>query len=273
MHYRLGISFIKPITSATLQLGDGLRIELIIVYVPGQTDRGRQRNRYETAAAAGVAEDIRNVCRSDERSDTWQRNLLLAVRLTELDTCKLHDILQKTVLCLGRQRIELVNIDQQRLCHSPQRILFLTDDEIVIISPLQRLGQKPLAEGRLPIALPGDEQRCHTVAVQCVQSHPLCHHRKKPRVEPVGPPVVVIGYTIRQGLDMIVPVPSSSQTIQEIFHRVETLDKPRLRIASDVLVPYINPVEACLDGDCVAHPFIRCHKRFVTARLADFCTT
>lgn len=68
LHYRLGISFIKPITSATLQLGNGLCIELIIVYMPGQTDRGRQRNRYETAAAAGVAEDIRNICRGDVSS-------------------------------------------------------------------------------------------------------------------------------------------------------------------------------------------------------------
>ena len=83
--------------------------------------------------------DIRDVCCSDERGNTWQRKLLLTIRLTEFDACKLHDILQKTILRLSRQGIELINIYQQRLAHCPQRILLLTHDKIIVISPLQRL--------------------------------------------------------------------------------------------------------------------------------------
>ena len=119
----------------------------------GQADRTSQRNRYKTTAATGIAKDIRDIRCGNERGNTWQRKLLLTIRLTEFDTCKLHDMLQKTVLRLCRQGIELINIDKQRLCHCPQRILLLTDDKVVIISPLQRCGQQTFTEGRLSIAL------------------------------------------------------------------------------------------------------------------------
>ena len=272
LHNLLGISLIKPITPTAIQFSNSLRIELFIVYVLGQADRTSQRDSYKTTAPTGIAKDIRDVCCSNERGNTWQRKLLLTIRLTEFDACKLHDILQKTVLRLSRQGIELINVYQQRLCHCPQRILLLTHDKIIVISPLQRLRQKTFAEGRLPITLSGDEQRCHTVTMRDIQPHPLYHHRQKPRVEPFCPPCIIIRNTVCQRLNMILPIPSSLQSFKEIVHRIKSLDKPRLRISPDVFVPRINPIETRLDSNCVTYPFISRHKRFITPCLSDFRT-
>ena len=105
-----------------------------------------------------------------------------------------------------------------------------------------------------------------------IQAHPLCHHCKKPRVKPVCPPCIVIRYTVSQSLDMVLSVPSPSQAFEEVVHRIKNLDKVRLRISSDVFVPHINPIKTRLDRDCIAHPFIRRHKRFTTPSLSDLCT-
>ena len=245
---------------------------MLIVYAVGQTDRTCQRNRYKTTATTGIAKDIRNIRCGNERGNTWQRKLLLTIRLTEFDACKLHDILQKTVLRLCRQGIELINVDKQRLCHCPQRILLLAHDKIIVISPLQRFRQKAFAEGRLPITLSGDEQRCHTVTMRDIQPHPLCHHRQKPRVEPLCPPCVIIRNAVCQCLNMILSIPSSLQSFEEIVHRIKSLDKVRLRVSSNIFVPRINPIKTCLDSNCVAHPFICKHKRFITPSLSDFRT-
>ena len=71
---------------------------------------------------------------------------------------------------------------------------------------------------------------------------------------------------------MVLSVPSPSQTIKEVVHRIKNLDKTRLCISSDIFVPHINTIETRLDGDSIAHTFIRWHKRFVTPNLSDFRT-
>ena len=95
LHNLLGVSFINPIASTSLKFGNRLRIKLLIVYVVGQTDRTSQRDCYKTAATTGIAEDIRNVCRSNERRNTWQRDLLLAITMA---TCFQFFAAERTIV-------------------------------------------------------------------------------------------------------------------------------------------------------------------------------
>ena len=92
-----------------------LRIKLLIVQSATHVYRSRQFYSQETAVAGWVGKNIGHVARGDEGGETGELLDMTAIWRLDFHRWQLQQILQKALLNLWRNLVELIEIDKQKL--------------------------------------------------------------------------------------------------------------------------------------------------------------
>ena len=227
-----------------------------MVYAMLDIDGTCELDTDEATCACRVGQDVGDVGRSNERGQTGKILYMLAIGTLHLDTCQLDEVLQESALHGGTYLVELVEVDEQELTHGLQHRLLLVEDQVVVISPLQLVGNERLAEGGLVVSLFRDEQRSDGIAVTIVAPQPLRHHSEEPRAEPSLPMGIGGGHSACQFSDVVATVPLSLHLPQIFLHRVVALDQVRLHKSADLPIPDIESGQACLHSETVLHTLV-----------------
>ena len=106
-----------------MQSSQRLGEKLLIVRTHTHIDRSRQFHADESSVAGWVGENIRDVARGDERGETRKFHDMTAIRRLVFQRRQLDEILQKSLLHLWRNLVELIEIDDHKLRH---RLINLT---------------------------------------------------------------------------------------------------------------------------------------------------
>ena len=106
-----------------MQSSQRLGEKLLIVRTHTHIDRSRQFHTDESSVAGWVGENIRDVARGDERGETRKFHDMTAIRRLVFQRRQLDEILQKSLLHLWRNLVELIKIDDHKLRH---RLINLT---------------------------------------------------------------------------------------------------------------------------------------------------
>ena len=272
---QLRFQFVEIPAAPTLYLAQRLGIELGVVYWRRHVDGPVEIHTDEAAAPRRVAQHILHVARGDERCPARQFLDGSSPRALHLHRRQLHHILQKSLLQLRRDLVELVQIDEQQFRHRPQHLLLLCQLQTVAISPFQFRRQQPAAERALVETLVGDEQRHVAVAIQLPRlARPLRHHPQKPRVESLPPLRVLRRHRVGKPADMVVAVPAAHTFGEEVADGVETSDEVRPHIVSHVIKPHGDARQLHLQRDSLQRPHVEHQERAVAVPfhiLRAFC--
>ena len=141
-HQLAGLLSVEPVGNALFEECQGLGVELLVVDALRKLDGACELDADEATAARGVAEHIGHVRSGDERGQARQVLDMLAVGSLHLHRCQLDDVLQESLLHLGRNLVELVEVDEQKLAHGLQDGLLLGEHEVVVVAPLQLRGNE-----------------------------------------------------------------------------------------------------------------------------------
>ena len=90
---------------------------------------------------------------------------MTAIRRLVFQRRQLDEILQKSLLHLWRNLVELIEINDHKLRHRLINLTLFRQNKIVTIPPLQFRRQQSAAESTLVVTLFGNEKRGHRVAV------------------------------------------------------------------------------------------------------------
>ena len=108
-----------------MQCPHGLGIELFVVRRGAHIDRSCELHTQETSAARGICQYIRLIGGGDEGGTTGKVLYMTAIRSFDLYRRQGDDILQETLLCLWRDLIKLVEVDEQHLRHLLEHLSFV----------------------------------------------------------------------------------------------------------------------------------------------------
>ena len=106
-----------------MQSSQRLGEKLLIVRTHTHIDRSRQFHAYKPSVAGWIGENIRDVARGDERGETRKFHDMTTIRRLVFQRRQLDEILQKSLLHLWRNLVELIEIDDHKLRH---RLINLT---------------------------------------------------------------------------------------------------------------------------------------------------
>ena len=90
---------------------------------------------------------------------------MTAIRRLVFQRRQLDEILQKSLLHLWRNLVELIEINNHKLRHRLINLTLFRQNKIVTIPPLQFRRQQSTTESTLVVPLFGNEKRSHRVAV------------------------------------------------------------------------------------------------------------
>ena len=179
---------------------------------------------------------------------------MTAIRRLVFQRRQLDEILQKSLLHLWRNLVELIKIDDHKLRHRLINLTLFRQNQIVTISPLQFWRQQSATESTLVVSLLGNQKRSHRVAILAMgKAAPLVNHAQKPGVEPVCPVRIVGRNRTGQGTYMVLPVPFVV-ALEEIFiYRIIILDIIRLQKIPDILDAHSDISELHLQRHALLH--------------------
>ena len=112
VHDGLYVGSIEPVLLAFPDEGDGLGIELLVVGAIAGVNGTGELDAYEAAASCGIAEDTDFVAGGNERGAAGQRFELARIGALDFHLWKLKDVLEKSLLKLGLNLIDLVEVDK-----------------------------------------------------------------------------------------------------------------------------------------------------------------
>src|SRR5574344_796535 len=182
---------------------------------------------------------------------------MLAIRPFDLHVWQLYQVLQKSLLHLRRYLVKLVKINNQKFTHCLQHLLLLCQYKVVVISPLQLLWKQTPAKRTLVVSLSRYKQWGNTVTVTAVaNAQPLIHNTKKPRVKPIFPIRIVVGYGMCQLTYAVVSVPLTTAFPKKVLYRVIVFHIVRFHISRYILIPCVNALKSCLNSHTVLHSLV-----------------
>ena len=106
-----------------MQSSQRLGENLLIVRTNAHVDRPCQFHTDESSVAGWIGENILHVACGDERGETRKFHDMTAIRRLVFQRRQLDEILQKSLLHLWRNLVELIKIDDHKLRH---RLINLT---------------------------------------------------------------------------------------------------------------------------------------------------
>ncbi len=123
LHNQLHLLRIEITLLAIVQGSKRLGEKLLVVRTHAHVDRPRQFHTDESSVAGWIGENILHVARGDERGETRKFHDVTAIRRLVFQRRQLDEILQKSLLHLWRNLVELIEIDDHKLRH---RLINLT---------------------------------------------------------------------------------------------------------------------------------------------------
>ena len=157
LHHKARLLLVHPVGLPAVEQCNGLGIELLVVDAIRHVDGSRQLDADEAAVARGICQQVADIGCGDERGQAGKLLDMFAVGTFHLHARQLDDVLQESLLHLGTDLVELVEVDEQELAHGLQHGLLLRQHQVVVVSPLQLFWYQRLAESGLVVSLTRDE--------------------------------------------------------------------------------------------------------------------
>ena len=136
-----------------MQCLHSLRIKLFVVRRRINVNGPGKLHAEESSATRWVSQHIGLIGRGDERGTTREVLYVTSVWSLDLYRRQRDDILQESLLCLGRYLVELIKVDEQHLCHLLQHLLLVVYLQVTRIAEAEFRRQQLFAEGALVVSL------------------------------------------------------------------------------------------------------------------------